>query len=149
MSPEPSVLYSDLQRPRTPLGLVFCTAQNMLLARRKGGQSYPQMLLHLLPAKLPRKELMAGPSWRLRVWKFLFACLLVSVLCVAQFLLGPVCIAADKPGSKAAGRGPVAPISHRGQIINMHLAMRHNFMDLGQFAISSITGYREVCPQSS
>lgn len=91
-------------------------------------------------SKAPLQAAMAAPSWRWQVCSFFFACVLASVICTAEFLLGPVFIAVDVPGSKAAGWGPLAPTTHQGQILNIYLTVRNKFVALGQFATSSVTG---------
>lgn len=143
MSPGPSVLYGDLQRRRAPLGPVLCTALQKCC--------WPVGRLADLPHRCACICCQQTFPARSYGWAFLetasmeiIFCLLASVFRMPEFLLGPVCIAADKAGREAAGRGPVAPTSHWAQIVDMHLAMRKNLRDLGQFAVSSNTGSREA-----
>lgn len=76
-------------------------------------------------------------------------CLLASECHMHSRISSRTCfIAAGTPGSKAAGRGPLASTSHQGQVLKIYVICNHS-VGLGQFSASSVTGWRpEVCAQS-
>lgn len=59
---------------------------------------------------------LARTSWRLPVWLFFFACLLIRVYIHAKISLGLIFIAADYLVAGLLGRGPMVPTSHQGHI---------------------------------